>query len=137
MANPRLDDAQKYRVSVRNFTAIDLEHAYTEANVVLQRYMDISQRVLKDAVKGEMSTIKKHCKDMEDCLTDMSITQRKLSTLSWQACRLHTFAPRGEVRGFARTLHFGVALFRKLNVPVLLLVSRVLLGMTRIVARSS
>lgn len=135
MANPKLDGTQRYRVAERNFAFIDCLQAFYETTVLHQKYTDAHQRAWKDAVKGEMLAMGKHCKVLADIVQGELVVLRKLPTLFWQACRLHTFAPRGEVRIPVRIAHFALLLFLKLNVPVALFGLRIVLGIMRSLER--
>jgi len=119
MANPTLDDSQKYRTTKRLMADHDVDIAVHDSYTITKRIADVAHRAQK--CKGEANR-SQYNKMIEDLKQEESIIKRNVTKYRWQACKLHLSAPLDEVTLSER----GVRIFGHIKHEVLLHVGRFL-----------
>lgn len=126
MADPSLDEDQKYRATKRIIASIDFHTALRDATMCQQKAYDVQERAEESGPEAKDEFDKGIRRSVfEECLPH----QRNLSTRFWQVSKLYIFAPWGEVgmsERFTRLatlcVHGGIAmplLYLTLQVEVL------------------
>lgn len=107
MADPRLDEQQKYRATKRLFAEIDFRTAFRDAFAQDQKALDGIHRLVGLDPDARADYFKRVLVGLvEQCL----VIERKLCSRCWQLSKLCILAPWGEVRMFERVVRFAVLL---------------------------
>jgi hypothetical protein len=107
MADPRLDEEQKYRTTKRHFAKIDFHTAFKDFIAHQKALVDLEAR--DDYHKKVMRGLLQEYLDLEG----------KVSTTLWQFSKLHVFARWGEVGMFYRVRPFvGVLIWNGVLLPL-------------------
>jgi hypothetical protein len=129
MADPSLNDEQKYRATQRLFAEIDLHTTFKDTLTPHQKFFDAVLRLTGLDLKAKDDYYRKAVRGpLQECLDP----ETKLSTRLWQCGRLHIFAPWGEVGVLYRVvLSIGLLLLNGILLPANLFCLRAMLAVMR------
>jgi hypothetical protein len=103
MADPRLDEEQKYRATKRHFAQIDLHTAFKDSLIAHQKAVGAVQHFKGLGREARFDYYQKVARGiLQECLG----REGELSTVIWQCGKLHVFAHWGEIG-----LHNRIVLF--------------------------
>jgi hypothetical protein len=129
MADPSLNDEQKYRATKRIFAEIDLHAALKDTLIPYQKFFDAVLRLTGLDLKAKDDYYKKVVRGLlQECLD----LETKFSTRLWQCGKLHIFAPGGEVGVLYRVvLSVGLLLLSGILLPANRFCLRAMLAVMR------